>query len=58
MSSLHSMRHADSAIDLEQVLDSGIKLPPGVELFPAGVLQLRPTQLAVGMQQVGAGVGG
>lgn len=34
-----------------QVLDSGIKLPPGAEVFPVDVLQLRPTQLAVGMQQ-------
>lgn len=32
--------------------DSGIKLPPEAELFPAEVLLLRPTQLAVGMQQV------
>ncbi|KAI8466400.1 MAG: ParB/Sulfiredoxin [Monoraphidium minutum] len=37
----------------EAVLDSGIKLPPGAELMAVQVDDLRPTQLAVGMQQVG-----
>jgi hypothetical protein len=42
----------------EPVLDSGIKLPEGAELFAAEVVLLHPTQLAVGMQQarrLGAG---
>jgi len=36
----------------EHVLDSGIKLPPGTALYEIAVKDLRPTQLAVGMQQV------
>lgn len=34
------------------MLDSGIKLPPGTEIYQIDVLDLHPTQLAVGMQQV------
>ncbi|GBF97955.1 hypothetical protein Rsub_10628 [Raphidocelis subcapitata] len=55
-----SFHHSESAASLassaegdgEPVTDSGIKLPPDAELFPAEVLLLRPTQMAVGMQQV------
>lgn len=37
----------------ESVSDTGIKLPPGAQIFKADIAALRPTQLAVGMQQVG-----
>lgn len=37
----------------EHVLDSGIKLPPGTPIYQISVMDLHPTQLAVGMQQVG-----
>jgi hypothetical protein len=38
----------------EHTLDTGIKLPPGTPTSKVAVLDLHPTQLAVGMQQVNA----
>lgn len=42
----------ESGAPNDSTLDSGIKLPPGAEIFPVEVTLLHPTQLAVGMQQV------
>lgn len=39
------------------MLDSGIRLPPGTQTYQIDVLDLHPTQLAVGMQQVCGGSG-
>ena len=37
----------------EPTLDSGIRLPPGADVFPVEIAVLRPTQLAVGAHMVG-----
>lgn len=47
-----SLKSTGSEWGIEHVLDSGIKLPPGTETYQIDVLDLHPTQLAVGMQQV------
>ena len=44
--------YSNSEWGIEHVLDSGIKLPPGTQTYQINVLDLHPTQLAVGMQQV------
>ncbi len=51
--SVASTRSVDSTTgEMEQDLDSCIKLPPGAELSEVDLATLRPTQMAVGMHAV------
>lgn len=59
--SIHAVHRSESEASLysstsdwgaEHTLDTGIKLPPGTPTCKVAVLDLHPTQLAVGMQQV------
>ncbi|KAF6256950.1 ParB/Sulfiredoxin [Scenedesmus sp. NREL 46B-D3] len=61
--SVHAIHESQSKASLysstsdwgaEHTLETGIKLPPGTPTYKVAVLDLHPTQLAVGMQQVHA----
>eukprot|EP00882_Tetradesmus_deserticola_P033200 GHRQ01037904.1.p1 GENE.GHRQ01037904.1~~GHRQ01037904.1.p1 ORF type:complete len:230 (+),score=45.40 GHRQ01037904.1:131-820(+) len=61
--SVHAIQGSESEASLysstsdwaaEHTIDTGIKLPPGTLTYKIAVLELHPTQLAVGMQQVHA----